>query len=130
MSVKKIKPDRILIVEDDPVIQRAIRVALTTIGDAEVEVCDVGATVKDSIERFTPELILLDYKLPDVDGISLFRELKEEGWVDGIPVIFITANVMPDDIERYKEAGALGVIPKPFDTRTLSGTIQTIWNTR
>ena len=127
-SKKKLK--KILLVEDDPMVQKAIQISLVTIGDFHVDACSRGEEALKYLRVKKPDLILLDYKLPDMDGIAFFDILKEDESGASIPVIFISGSVMPDHIKAYEEAGAIGVIPKPFDARTLSGVIEKIYNQR
>lgn len=63
----------------------------------------------------TPDLILMDINMPDVDGYTLTNELKQMPSLKNVPIIAITANVMKGDRERTLDAGCDGYIEKPID---------------
>ena len=65
--------------------------------------------------RHQPDLILVDINMPEVDGLSMTKELKSDRRFTQIPVIAITANVMRGDRERTLAAGCDGYIQKPID---------------
>ena len=74
-----------------------------------------------------PDLILLDARLPEMTGSDILKALREiDGFAD-TPVIFVTASVMREDVERYLSEGAADVIWKPFDPMTLPDKIREIW---
>ena len=121
---------RILYVEDEPDIQAIARLALETIGGFTVEICSSGSAAIEAVQRFAPDLILLDVMMPGMDGIDTFKALREIPQTVTTPVIFMTAKAQKQEIERYKELGAVDVIPKPFDPMTLAAVIKDIWQRR
>ncbi|MCH7539004.1 MAG: response regulator [Proteobacteria bacterium] len=121
---------RILYVEDEPDIQAIARLALETIGGFTVEICSSGSAAIEAAPRFAPDLILLDVMMPGMDGIDTLKALREIPQTVTTPVIFMTAKVQKQEIERYKELGAVDVIPKPFDPMTLAAVIKDIWQRR
>ncbi|MGD8621592.1 MAG: response regulator [Anaerolineales bacterium] len=66
-----------------------------------------------------PDLILVDINMPEVDGLTMTRELKSDIQFENVPVIAITANVMRGDRERTLKAGCDGYIQKPIDVDLL-----------
>ncbi|OLP20333.1 hypothetical protein BST81_00935 [Leptolyngbya sp. 'hensonii'] len=118
---------RILYVEDEPDIQAVARLALAAVGGFTVEVCSSGKEALDVAPVFAPDLILLDVMMPDLDGPSTFKALREVPQLVNTPVIFMTAKVQTHEVSQYKDLGALDVISKPFDPMTLSATINSIW---
>lgn len=121
---------RILYVEDEPDIQAIARLALETIGGFTIEICSSGSAAIEAVQRFAPDLILLDVMMPGMDGIDTFKALREIPQTVTTPVIFMTAKAQKQEIERYKELGAVDVIPKPFDPMTLAAVIKDIWQRR
>jgi CheY-like chemotaxis protein/anti-sigma regulatory factor (Ser/Thr protein kinase) len=71
-----------------------------------------------------PELILLDINMPQMDGYQVLQVLKGDSRTKDIPVIAISANAMPRDIERGKEAGFADYLTKPFDVRHLLQVVE------
>jgi len=121
---------RILYVEDEPDIQAIARLALETIGGFTVEICSSGRKAIEVAPEFAPDLILLDVMMPEMDGITTFKALREIPQTVTTPVIFMTAKVQKQEIDRYKELGAVDVVPKPFDPMTLAAVIKGIWQRR
>lgn len=120
-------PSRILMVEDEPDIQAVARIALEAVGGFSVEMCSSGGEALAKVGDYAPDLILMDVMMPGMDGPSTLRELRAKEATRGFPVIFMTAKVQPQEVDRYKSIGALGVIAKPFDPMTLAGTVRSIW---
>lgn len=121
---------RILIVEDEPDIQAIAQLALEAVGGFIVRVCGSGAEALVIAPDFAPDLILLDVMMPGMNGLMAMQALRELPATAATPVMFITAKVQPQEIARYRELGALDVIPKPFDPMTLAATISAAWERR
>lgn len=121
---------RVLYVEDEPDIQAVARLALENVGGLTVEVCSSGQEALERVGSFKPDLILLDVMMPGMDGPTTFRKLQELPEVDGIPIVFMTAKVQPQEVAHYKDMGALNVIPKPFDPLALADQVKAIWSAR
>ena len=120
---------RILYVEDQPDIQAIAQLALETVGGFTVEICSSGEEAIEKASDFAPDLILLDVMMPGIDGPTTLKALRELKQTSTTPVIFMTGRVQPQEIQRFKELGALDVIPKPFDPMTLSEQVMAIWET-
>jgi len=119
---------KILYVEDDPDIQVVAKMALETVGGYTLCVCSSGQEALDHGEEFAPDLILLDVMMPEMDGPTTLVNLRTISALEQTPAVFMTAKVMPSDVERYKELGAVDVIAKPFDPMALASRIQEIWS--
>lgn len=119
--------NRILMIEDDLDIQAVARLVLETLGGFTVEVCSRGHEALETAPVFRPDMILLDVMMPGMDGPTTLMHLRALPDMEEVPVVFMTAKVMPDEIDHYKTLGALEVIRKPFDPMTLSATLNTIW---
>ncbi|CAM4406365.1 response regulator transcription factor [Corallococcus exiguus] len=107
----------VLVVEDDPNLRLALRDNLEHQGGYAVE---EAATVKEAREHLSRrdfQLILLDVMLPDGDGYSLCRALREEGL--GVPVLMLTARTLEEDVVRGFESGAQDYLGKPYRLREL-----------
>jgi two-component system, cell cycle response regulator DivK len=70
-----------------------------------------------------PDVVLMDIQLPDLDGVSAFRQLRSEPATRQIPVVALTAFAMEDDRGRFLAAGFDGYVAKPIDVRTLPDTV-------
>ncbi len=118
---------RILYVEDEPDIQAVAKMALEAIGGFTVEVASSGAEALDRAPGFNPDLVLLDVMMPEMDGPTTLRALRENPQTSATPVIFVTAKAQAHEIAEYKSQGAIDVITKPFDPMTLPDAIRKIW---
>jgi CheY-like chemotaxis protein len=119
--------DRILLVEDDPDIQMVAGMALETIGGFTLYICGSGHEALEAAPGFAPGLFLFDVMMPEMDGPTTLRKMREIPALAGVPAIFMTARVCPEEIASYRLLGVEEVIPKPFDPMTLAGTVQNIW---
>lgn len=117
---------RIFLVDDDPDIREVVGMSLTHVGGWEVSLAASGADAIEMASRIDPDVILLDVMMPDMDGPSTFRRLREIEKFADIPIIFITAKVQKQEVERYFAIGACGCISKPFDPMTLPREIREI----
>jgi two-component system OmpR family response regulator len=125
MSNKLLK--KILYAEDEQDIRDIAQIALEDIGHFTVTYCKNGREVLEKAKYIQPDLILLDVMMPEMDGPTTLQELRKITYYETLPVIFMTAKIQTDEIEKYKSMGALEVISKPFDPMVLAGTITQIW---
>ena len=120
--------NKILYVEDQKDIQLIAKYALESIGKFELNICNNGQEALEIIKTFSPDLILLDVMMPVMDGPTTLEKIKQMDEFKDIPVIFMTAKILPTEIHELIESGAAGVISKPFDPVSLSKEIQAIYN--
>lgn len=104
----------VLYVEDDPESRLLIRRVLQAEGYAVIEAKDAADGLASATEQ-RPDLILIDINLPEVDGLTLARQIKAVPDLASTPVVALTANVMRGDRERSLGAGCDGYIQKPID---------------
>lgn len=119
---------RILVVEDDPDIRNLIRISLEKVDGFVVKICGDGREALNQASSFLPDLILLDVRMPQWNGPTVFKVFRKLEQTAKTPIIFLTAEVQPKDLPLYTELGALGVIAKPFNPITLGATIQNLWH--
>src|SRR5437016_8837264 len=105
----------IMIVEDEPAVARGVQVALQREGYT-VSVAPTGEEAVRSFADTAPELVLLDVRLPGIDGFEVCRQLRRESKV---PILFLTARA--DEIDKVVglEIGADDYLVKPFSVREL-----------
>jgi CheY-like chemotaxis protein len=118
---------KILYAEDEPDIQSIAQIALEMVGGYTLKVCNNGQEALDAAEAYAPDLILLDVMMPTMDGPAALAEIRKIPALENVPVIFMTAKVQNQEMDEYKQMGAIDVIAKPFDPMILSETIQTLW---
>ncbi len=117
---------RILLVDDEDDIRTIGEMSLSMVGQWDVLTAGDGPTAVEIALREQPDLILLDVMMPGMDGPTTFGKLRETPRTATIPVVFITAKVQKQEVERYMSLGALGVIAKPFDPMTLPDQIRAL----
>jgi CheY-like chemotaxis protein len=114
---------KVLLVDDEPHIRRIGELSLKGVGKWQTLLAASGAEAIEIAERERPDLILLDVMMPGMDGPATLQQLRASDATAKIPVIFMTAKVQKHEIDKYLAAGAVGVIPKPFDPMALPAQI-------
>jgi CheY-like chemotaxis protein len=112
----------ILVVEDNEKNRRLLRKVLEVTGYRVVEAETGLGAVQAAIDH-GPDLILMDYQLPDIDGVEAFRRIRAEPALARMPVIAVTASAMPQDAQRMRDAGFDGFETKPI---TVTGLLATV----
>ena len=121
--------ERLIIVEDDPDLARTLTLALEKDGFV-VESCLTGRSGLERILESPPDLVLLDLNLPDLDGLSVCRELRESPAVGDLPVIILTARVEESDRVLGLDLGADDYVTKPFSLRELKSRVRALLRRR
>lgn len=117
---------RILIVDNEPSIQEVAQICLETIAGWQVIVAGSGLAGLAAAERERPDAILLDVMMPDMDGLTTFRQLQANPATRSIPVILLTAKFQTSDRQNYTALGIRSAIAKPFSPLELAQQIATI----
>ena len=108
----------ILVVEDNDRNRRLLKILLKAQGYEVIEAVS-GEEVMKYLKNNRPDLILMDIQLPNIDGLDLTKEIKNNPEMTDIPIIAVTAYAMKGDKERILEAGCDAYVSKPIDTRKL-----------
>ena len=118
--------ERVLIVDDDPDIQRLVSYNLTQAG-YDVATAENGRKAIESVQKQPPDLIILDLMLPDVDGIEVCKTLRLRESSRRIPIVMLTAR--GEEIDRVVgfELGADDYVMKPFSPRELVLRVKSIF---
>jgi two-component system, OmpR family, response regulator len=118
---------RICYVEDDEDIQRIVRMSLERVGKMTVVVVSDPTQAIAAMTEFGPDLVMLDWMMPVMDGPTLFRQMKLRPETSALPVVFITAKAAQRDLDELKALGAVATISKPFSPRDLPDQLRAIW---
>lgn len=110
---------RVLIVDDDAAIVDMLQDVLERDGRFEAKTTQSGYEAGILTQSFNPDLILLDYLLPDINGNVVCRTIRQNPLLKGTKVIFVSGVVNPDEVEQLRAAGADDFIKKPFDVAKL-----------
>lgn len=118
---------RILYLEDDDFIAELALMTLEEMTDFEVLHCASGRAAIDAFPAFSPQLLLFDVMLPELDGLETLAAIRAIDRGRKVPVIFMTAKAQVHEQRAYFDLGACGVIVKPFDPLTLGREIEALW---
>ena len=113
----------VLIVEDNEKNMKLVRDILQHQGHATLE----AATGRDGVTMATtlqPDLILMDIQLPDIDGIQALREIRAVPALDAVPVVAVSASVMPDEQHKIVSSGFDAFVTKPINLKQFRETVQ------
>lgn len=115
----------VVLAEDDPDIQLVARLALKRAGFT-VKVVANGLEALEAVRLQPPDVVLLDWMMPELDGPETCRRLKSDPATAEIPIIFLTAKSQEAEIQRGLSLGAVGYVTKPFDALTLGQHVKDI----
>jgi len=118
---------RVMCVEDDPDIQMILEFSLHRLGGYELCLCSSGQEALDKVAEFRPQLVLLDVMMPEMSGPQTLVRFRAMNVMRTVPVVFLTAKAMRDEVEALLEHGATGIIVKPFDPVALPQDIRIYW---
>ena len=119
--------EKILLVEDDPDIRTIAEMSLQAVGGFTVKACASGPEALEAAPAFAPQLVLLDVMMPGMDGPAVLAALRTKPETANVPIVFLTAKVQQEEIERLKSLGARDVLAKPFDPMKLSDEVRAVW---
>ncbi len=115
---------KVLLVDDEEDLRRIGHLGLGAVGKWQVILAVSGEDAIEKAREARPDLVLLDVLMPGIDGPTTCERLKADPATRDIPVIFLTANTQPHEIDRYLALGARGVIRKPFDPMQLAAEVR------
>jgi PAS domain S-box-containing protein len=116
----------VLYVEDNPVNVLLMEAMLGQQTQLRLISAELPETGLQLAQEHRPDLVLLDIQLPGIDGYEVLRRLRAGEGTRDIPVIAVSANAMPGDIERGEAAGFDAYLTKPIDQRVLMATLQRV----
>ena len=94
----------------------------------EVQEAENARKAMEMLDSITPDLILMDINMPEIDGFTLTQQLRKRPQLSTIPIIAITANAMKGDRERTLQAGCDSYIEKPIDVDLLINQVNSYLN--
>lgn len=119
-------PSSALIIDDDPTVRMLAELVLGSIGGMAVVTANSGAEGIERARAARPEVVLLDFVLPDMDGLAVLSALRSDPALAATCVIICSARHDAELEEAVHRAGACGVIPKPFEPATLIEQIRAL----
>jgi DNA-binding NarL/FixJ family response regulator len=123
-------PANLLLVDDEPGVRESVQAYLEYSGDWQVQVASNANEAWALIQTATPDLVISDIMMPQVDGYQFLQKLREDPRYRAIPFVFLTARGMTGDrIQGYK-AGCDAYLPKPFDPEELEAIVKNLLERR
>lgn len=119
---------RILVVDDDPMVTRLVRINLELEGFDVVEAWD-GKTALKILKENPPDLLVLDIMMPQMDGWQVLEKVREQQIYKNLPIVILTAKVQDEDIAKGWKMGADGYVVKPFNPVGLAETLRSVIST-
>jgi two-component system cell cycle response regulator DivK len=113
----------ILIVEDNEKNMKLVRDILQHKGHRTLEAVTGEEGVRLAREH-KPDLVLMDIQLPDIDGITALRRIREDAALDAVPVLAVSASVMPDEQQKIVTSGFDAYVTKPIILKAFLETVQ------
>src|SRR2546426_10157210 len=120
---------KVLVVEDDTAIQELLLVWLTQSGYEVIQSLSAEAAL-ESIRRALPDVVLLDWMLPKMSGLTLARQLRADRRTKALPIIMVTARGDEPDKLAGLEHGADDYLTKPFSPKELLARIKAVLRRR
>ena len=118
----------ILHVDDEPDIREVVQLSLGLMDGWNVQSVGSGRDAFAVLRGAAPDLVLLDYMMPEMDGAAILAALQADPATRHIPVVFMTAKSMPAEVAKLVASGAAAVIAKPFDPLKLGAQLLDIWH--
>ncbi|MBR9864689.1 MAG: response regulator [Rhodobacteraceae bacterium] len=121
---------RILHVDDEDDIRFIVQITLEIARGYEIKSCASGKEAIEIARSFKPQLLLLDFMMPELDGEETWKGIAAIDGLGDIPAIFMTAKAERSNTDRLMAAGAEAVITKPFETNDIADMIDECWENR
>ncbi|MBD2437722.1 response regulator [Nostoc sp. FACHB-110] len=118
---------KLLIVDDEERIRELVQACLEDLGGWNTLTAASGQEgLKIAQTETHIDAILLDVSMPNMDGFAVYEQLQSHTSTQSIPVILLTAKVLPSDRHRFSQMGVAGVISKPFEPTSISEEVAEI----
>lgn len=128
MGDDKYKSDKILVVEDDEASSTIIVRLLNQMGFTKIIQAENGDVALSKLYLNQVSLIISDWRMPDMDGLELYKRAKKEELLGGVPFLMVSAENERGRVAEALRAGVNDYILKPVDLKILSGKIEKLLN--
>jgi two-component system chemotaxis response regulator CheY len=117
---------KILVVDDFPTMRRIVRNLLKELGYANVDEAEDGQAGLARLRSGGYEFVISDWNMPNLDGLSMLKEIRADAALSHLPVLMVTAESKKENIIAAAQAGASGYVVKPFTAATLDEKLNKI----
>jgi DNA-binding NarL/FixJ family response regulator len=123
---QELKQYTVLLVDDEPGVRESVQLYLEDNEELTVKVASNAKEAWELLQKITPDLIISDIMMPQVDGYQFLQQLREDHRFKSIPVIFLTARGMTSDRIHGYNAGCDAYLSKPFDPEELEAIVMNL----
>jgi two-component system chemotaxis response regulator CheY len=117
----------ILVVDDFPTMRRIVRSLLKELGFTNVDEAEDGQDALAKLRGGKFEFVVSDWNMPNLDGLEMLKQIREDGALKSLPVLMVTAEAKKENIIAAAQAGANGYVVKPFTAATLEEKLNKIF---
>ncbi|MBD1806868.1 MAG: response regulator [Symplocastrum torsivum CPER-KK1] len=121
---------QVLLVDDEPGVRLSVKEYLQEIGDFKVRVASSADEAWQLLQQQTPDLVISDVMMPQVDGYQFLKKLREDPRFKSLPVVFLTARGMTSDRILGYQSGVDAYLAKPFDPDELVAIVENLLERR
>ncbi|APG19356.1 chemotaxis protein CheY [Kosakonia radicincitans] len=118
---------RFLVVDDFSTMRRIVRNLLKDLGFNNVEEAEDGLDALNKLRAATFDFVISDWNMPNMDGLQLLTEIRNDAAFSKMPVLMVTAEAKKENIIAAAQAGASGYVVKPFTAATLEEKLNKIF---
>ncbi|OXR49711.1 MULTISPECIES: chemotaxis response regulator CheY [unclassified Pusillimonas] len=118
---------KILVVDDFPTMRRIIKNLLKDLGFDNVDEAEDGQMGLDKIRNGNFDLIVSDWNMPNMDGLTMLQHIRADAALASLPVLMVTAEAKKENIVAAAKAGASGYVVKPFTAAVLEEKLNKIF---
>lgn len=115
---------KVLVVDDSRSMRRLITMALKHIGETDIVEAEDGVQAIYKLQDAVPDLILLDWNMPNMSGLQFLKRIKSHEKLQHIPVVMVTSEGKSSEIQEALDAGAESYVVKPFEPQDLAQRIR------
>jgi two-component system, OmpR family, response regulator len=123
-AIRDTNKPRILIVEDNPRFSHSARLTLQQFGRYVVCEENDAASAMETARSFRPDLILIDFVMPQLDGAEVAAQMESDWALHGVPIVFVTGLVTPDEARNGQRIDGHRVVSKPVSSSDLLGAVE------
>ncbi len=123
---EQIQQYTILLVDDEPGVRESVQLYLEDNEELSVIVASNATEAWELLEQKTPDLIISDIMMPQIDGYQFLQQLREDARFKSLPVVFLTARGMTSDRIQGYESGCDAYLPKPFEPEELEAIVKNL----
>ncbi len=118
---------KFLVVDDFSTMRRIVKNLLKELGYNNVEEAEDGADALNKLRAGSFDFVISDWNMPNMDGLTLLKEIRADGRLKDTPVLMVTAEATKENIITAAQAGASGYVVKPFTAATLGEKLDKIF---